>query len=89
MGPKTDILKYWASKQYEYPVLAAIAKDHLAVPATSADSERVFSVGGDIVTKKRNRLAPSTLRYLICLRNWGVISPGEDDDSGDDAQYEY
>jgi hypothetical protein len=85
LGPKTDILKFWASKQYQYPILAAIAKDHLAIPATSAESERVFSVGGDIVTKKRNRLAPSTLRYLICLRNWGVVSPGEDSEGDEDA----
>ena len=83
-----DILKYWQSKQLQYPIIARIAKDHLAVPATSADSERIFSVGGDIVTKKRNRLSPSTLRYLLCLRNWGVISQGDDEDSGDDADNE-
>jgi hypothetical protein len=69
LGPKIDILKFWVSKQYQYPILATIARDHLAIPATSAESERVFSVGGDIVTTKRNRLAPSTVRYLICLRN--------------------
>jgi hypothetical protein len=85
LGPKIDILKFWASKQYQYPILAAIAKDHLAIPATSAESERVFSVGGDIITKKRNRLAPSTLRYLICLRNWGVVSVGEDSEEDEDA----
>jgi hypothetical protein len=85
LGLKTDVLKFWASKQYQYPILAAIAKDHLAIPATSAESERVFSVGGDIVTKKRNRLSPSTLRYLICLRNWGIISPGEDSEGDEDA----
>jgi hypothetical protein len=85
LGPKTDVLKFWASKQYQYPILAAIAKDHLAIPATSAESERVFSVGGDIVTKKRNRLSPCTLRHLICLRNWGIISPGEDSEGDEDA----
>ncbi|KFY91845.1 hypothetical protein V500_04432 [Pseudogymnoascus sp. VKM F-4518 (FW-2643)] len=88
VGRDTDILKYWQSKQYQYPLIACIAKDHLAIPATSADSERVFSVGGDIITKKRNRLSPSTLRYLLCLRNWGVISQGDDEDSGDDADNE-
>jgi predicted alpha/beta hydrolase len=50
----TDILKYWQSKQFQYPIIACIAKDHLAVPATSADLERIFSISGDIVTKKRN-----------------------------------
>jgi hypothetical protein len=40
-------------------IIAQIARDHLAVPAASAASERVFSQGADIVTKKRNRLLPS------------------------------
>jgi len=68
------------AKQYQYLVIAKIARDHLAIPATlAAASERIFSQGGDIVTKKRNRLAPATLRELLCLRSWGVV--GEDSDS--------
>mgnify|MGYP001559935908 CR=1 FL=1 len=81
-------LKYWQSKKYQYPMIARMAKDHLAVPATSVDSELIFSVSGDIVTKKQNRLSPSTLRYLLCLRKWGIISQGDDEDSGDDADNE-
>ncbi|KFY06197.1 hypothetical protein V491_08791, partial [Pseudogymnoascus sp. VKM F-3775] len=50
----TNILKYWQAKQYQYPVISQIARDYLAIPASSAASERIFSVGGDIVTKKRN-----------------------------------
>ena len=76
----TNILKYWQAKQFQYPVISRIAQDYLAILASSAVSEHIFSVGGDIVTKKRNRLLPSTLRYLLCLRDWGVIGD-EDDDS--------
>jgi hypothetical protein len=78
--PNTDILKYWHAKQYQYPIIAKMARDHLAIPATSAASERVFSNGADILTKNRNRLLPSTVRYLLCLRNWGVIQDNDDDD---------
>jgi hypothetical protein len=53
-GQQTNILKYWLAKQYMYPIVAQIARDHLAIPATSAASERVFSNGSDIITKKRN-----------------------------------
>jgi hypothetical protein len=88
MNRGTDILRFWQAKQYQYPIIARIAKDHLAIPATSVESERLFSVGGDIITKKRNQLSPSTLRYLLCLRSWGVISPGEEEDSADDAENE-
>jgi hypothetical protein len=48
----TNVLKHWASKEYGYPIIAQIARDHLAIPATSAASESVFSIGGDIITKK-------------------------------------
>ncbi|KFY51029.1 hypothetical protein V495_00016 [Pseudogymnoascus sp. VKM F-4514 (FW-929)] len=88
MNKGTDILRFRQAKQYQYPILARIVKDHLAIPATSAESKRLFSIGGDIVTKKRNRLSPSTLRYLLCLRNWGVLSPGNEEDGADDVENE-
>jgi len=66
-----------------------MARDYLAIPASSAPSERVFSVGGDIVTKKRNRIGGDNLRYLLCLRSWGIIPEDNDldeevDDDGAD-----
>jgi hAT family C-terminal dimerisation region len=56
MKRDTNVLKYWASKEYEYPIIARIARDHLAIPATLAASKSVFSIDGDIITKKRNKL---------------------------------
>jgi hypothetical protein len=47
----------------------------LAIPATSAPSERVFSVAGNIVNKKRVRLKPDTVDLLIFLRgNKGFVT---------------
>jgi hypothetical protein len=65
----TNILKYWASKEYEFPTIARMARDHLVILATSAASKSVFSVGGDIITKKRNRLGVGNTRRLLCLRD--------------------
>lgn len=53
----TDIIQFWASKAYNYPIMAQMARDYLAIPATSAASERVFSNSADIITSKRNRLS--------------------------------
>jgi hAT family C-terminal dimerisation region len=78
MQRDTDILRYWASKEYEFPIVARMARDHLAIPATSAPSEYVFSVGSDIITKKRNRLGGDNTRRLLCLRDWGVLEEAED-----------
>jgi hypothetical protein len=55
----------------------------LAIPATLAASECVFSVSGDIVTKKRNRLGGSNTRRLLCLQDWGVLAEGEDERDSD------
>jgi len=46
-----------------------MARDHLAILATLAASESVFSVGGDIIIKKRNRLGAGNTRRLLCLRD--------------------
>jgi len=69
MKQDTDIFKYSASKEYEFPIIARRARDHLAIPATSAALECVFSVGGDIVTKKWNRPSTSNTRRLLCLQD--------------------
>ena len=61
-----------------------MARDHLAIPAMSAPSERVFSSGGNVVTKNRNRLSGDSVREIVCLRDWGVITE-EDEDSDSDG----
>ena len=67
--------------EYEFLIIARIARDHLAIPATSAGSKCVFSVSGDIVTKNRNRLNAGNTRRLLCLQDWGVLKDGVDDNS--------
>jgi hypothetical protein len=58
-----------------------MARDHLAIPAMLAPSESVFSDGGNMVTRNRNRLSGSSVREIVCLRNWGIVT--EEDDSSD------
>ncbi len=48
----------------EYPHICKVAEQILAIPATSAPSERVFSSAANIVDKKRVRLKPEMLIYL-------------------------
>ena len=75
----TKILSYWRGKQYEFPTIARMAKDHLAIPASSAASECVFSGGSDLITKKRNQLGGENTRKLLYMRDWGVIKEAVDD----------
>ena len=77
----TNILKYQQAKQYQYLVILQIAQDYLAILALLAALECIFSVSSDIVTRKRNRLLPSTLQYLLCLQDQRVIGNKEEDNS--------
>jgi len=46
-----------------------MARDYLAITATSVSSERLFSSGGNMLTDKRCKLAPKTLRASLCLKS--------------------
>jgi hypothetical protein len=47
-----------------------MARDYLAVPATSCASERLFSTAGNVISDKRSKLDSETVRALLCLKNW-------------------
>ena len=62
-----DPLEWWRANSFRYPLLSHLAKKYLSIPATSVPSERVFSTAGNIVTKKRACLDPSTVNMLVFL----------------------
>jgi hAT family C-terminal dimerisation region len=47
-----------------------MARDYLAIPATSAPAERIFSSAADVITPDRASLAPETVRAIMCLKHW-------------------
>ena len=50
------------------PNLAKLAKRILAIPCSSAKSERVFSTGGNIVTAKKSLMNPEKVECLITIK---------------------
>ena len=74
MPRETNIYHYWKAKQFEFPIISKIAADFLAIPATLAPLECVFSIGSDLVTEKRNRLTRDLVRMIMCLKDWGIIT---------------
>jgi len=65
-----DILEYWKVNSNKYPILSLLAKDVLAVPASTVPSESAFSTGGRIIDLLRCSLSTDTVEALICSQSW-------------------
>jgi hypothetical protein len=68
-GVFTDPLEWWRKHATQLPTLAALARRYLAVQATSAECERVFSLAGLILSKRRLRLNGSLADMIIYLHS--------------------
>ncbi|PTB47274.1 hypothetical protein M431DRAFT_102726, partial [Trichoderma harzianum CBS 226.95] len=53
-----------------FPILFILVRRYLAIPATSAAIESVFSISNNIIIKIRNRLNPNLVSKIILLKSW-------------------
>ena len=69
--PSLDIdespLQWWKLECKRLPLLSIAARKYLCVCATSVTSERVFSIGGQVVNSRRSCLKPHKVNSLIFL----------------------
>lgn len=63
-------LKWWSVHAGAHPQVSNLAKKYLASPATSVPCERIFSLAGNIIQKKRAALSAENVNRLVCLSNW-------------------
>lgn len=56
-APHENPIRWWQYHQFEYPNLSRMARDYLAIPASSTSSERAFSSAKHLVTDTRTRLS--------------------------------
>jgi hypothetical protein len=61
----SQITEFWRRAERHWPVLAAIARDYLAIPAASVGVERLFNMARDICSYRRHHLKPATIRDLV------------------------
>ena len=73
ISTKRDPLKWWADNAMKFPILATLARKYLAIPATSASSERLWSIASQIITKTRTQLEGHIVADLIFLKENGHI----------------
>jgi hypothetical protein len=61
-------LEWWKQRATIYPVLSQMARVHLAVPASSAPSERVFSAASLVLDERRRRLDEHRVSRLVFMK---------------------
>ncbi|KAK1264305.1 hypothetical protein QJS04_geneDACA019941 [Acorus gramineus] len=65
-----DVLAWWKGQENRFPVLSAMARDLLTVPASQVASESAFSTGNRVLDDYRSRLHPDVVEQCVCLRDW-------------------
>ena len=64
-----DPFDWWKRNQVLLPLLSKVAARYLSSPPPSTESERTFSIGGNIVTNKRTRLLAKHTEQMIFLNS--------------------
>jgi hAT family C-terminal dimerisation region len=74
LDPKGSPFEWWRERAAAYPLLSVVARKWLAVPASSAASERMFSSAGLTVSKKRTCLKKERVSTLVFLKTaWPAL----------------
>ena len=68
--PGTNALQWWGDNEWKFPAVAAMARQHLSVPATSASAERIFSLAGRLYGDLTHGLSEVSLED----RMWAKIN---------------
>lgn len=68
MGQLTNPLQWWKSNCSSYPNLSMMARQYLAIPATSAPSERVWSRASNILNSRRANLTEEVLQRMMFVK---------------------
>lgn len=67
--PENNILHWWKHHGDEFPLLAKLARKFLCIPASSAASERFFSLANQVLDKQRTSLEAENLDAILFLHS--------------------
>lgn len=70
MDDNFHLMEWWRNNQVKYPMLSKLAIQIHSIPASSAAAERSFSLAGNLITEKRNRLQPRSVDGLLFLNSY-------------------
>lgn len=86
LGLNEDPLKWWSDRLALFPVLPKVLQKYWCVAATRVFPERLFGSSANVVSAKRNRLAPAHVDEQIFLyenARTGAEAEPEDEDEGE------
>lgn len=64
---KDDVIQWWVDRKLVFPKLSKLALKFLIIPATSSESERIFSTAGLILNNKRSSLTSTHVSMILFL----------------------
>ena len=68
LGMDANPLAWWKMHEKEYPVLAKMARDILAIPASSSECERIFSAARNNTNWNQARTGETTFRNHVFVK---------------------
>lgn len=86
LGLHEDPLKWWSDRLALFPVLPQLLRKYWCVAATRVCAERLFGSSANVVSAKRNRLAPAHVDEQVFLyenARSGAEPEPEDEDEGE------
>ena len=63
------ILQWWRAHAKQFPALSTVARNILCIMATSAASERNFSLAGHVVSARRSCLNPANVNDILFMNS--------------------
>ena len=70
-----NVMQWWGENEDKFPNVSKLARKYLAIPASSAPSERVFSQLKLMVERKRWRMDPASMMFSTDTEmvRWTII----------------
>ena len=69
----SSAIQFWLDRESSYKRLSQLALDLVASPASQAYDERLFSLCGDLIAKKRNSTKVSLCRRVFLKLNRHIL----------------
>ena len=65
-----DPLQWWKGNEDRFPTISLVARNIMAVQASSVASESAFSISGKLIVGDRGSLSDTSINACMCVNSW-------------------